>query len=54
MVHCKRSLGAENSEELESDMHNQFPLFKSSLQAYLLEQASLNYFLYHLVSSAGD
>lgn len=54
MVHWKLSLGAENSEELESDMHNQFPLFKSPLQAYLLEQASLNYFLYHLVSSAGD
>lgn len=35
-------------------MHNQFPLFSSPLQAYLLEQASLNYFLYHLVSSAGD
>lgn len=29
-------------------MHNQFPLFKSPLRAYLLEQASLNYFLYHL------
>lgn len=54
MVHWKLSLGAENSEELESDMHNQFPLFKSPLQAYLLEQASLNYFLYHLASSAGD
>lgn len=28
------------------------PLFKSPSQAYLLEQASLNYFLYHLASSA--
>lgn len=46
--------GWELSEELESDMHNQFPLFKSPLQAYLLEQASLNYFLYHLASCAWD
>lgn len=35
-------------------MHNQFPLFTSPLQAYLLEQAPLNYSLHHLVNCARD